>query len=68
MPRYYHTPYGWKELPEVKSAIHLPVPKTVWLCGNDEESCYVSALTRQDAEKLVEWRGMKVIGLSKSLN
>ena len=63
MPKYYHTPYGWREVPEEK-----PVLLTTWLCGNAKESCYVTALTRQEAEKLVNWRGMKVLGLSKILN
>lgn len=68
MPKYYHTPYGWREVPEIRVEKPLITPKTTWFCGNAKESCYVTALTRQEAEKLVEWRGMEVYGLSKFLN
>lgn len=68
MPKYYHTPYGWREVVVDTPTKPEIIPATNWLCGNAEESCYVSALTRQEAEKLVNGSGMKVIGLSKILN
>lgn len=69
MPKYYHTPYGWREIQEVGQRTPSTLnPKINWLCGNSQDSCYVTARTRQDADKLAKARGMEVLGLSKILN